>query len=323
MDQFELLGKLALKLHGEFRNLYYLLLPIFFCVALAFAWFKHPQGGPDFLEAFKRIVIATLLLVGFPEITDTILFIANGIAEKISDMSGIETVMQMASEKAKSYTLSPTSVVLAFNDLLVAVLAFLSYIVLYVARYIMVAIYHFSWVFLSLIAPLLLLFHVFGTKITANLFRSMVEVASWKIVWAVLSAMLTALPFGNAYMADGNYLTVIVLNFVIALSMLATPMLVRSLVGGGLSAFTSALGPAVATTMIAAPAKAASLANIGRGMLGETSSWAQNATQKFAARHFGPPSVADEIKSFSALQPKTRQLPAPPLQLPAPPETKN
>ena len=270
MDQFALLGSVALKLHNEFRTLYYVLLPIFFALALVVAWFRHPQGGPDFVEALKRAFIATILLAGFAEITDVILFITNGLAAKIDDMSGIDSIMKMAGDKAKGYTLSATSVVLAFNDLLVASLAFLSYIILYVARYIMVAIYHFSWVFLSIIAPIMLLFHMFSPKLTLNLFRSMIEVASWKVVWAVLSAMLAALPFGNAYMADGNYLTVIVLNFVIALCMLGTPLVVHSLVGSGLSGMTGALAPAVAGAMIAAPTKAASIANVGREVLSNT-----------------------------------------------------
>lgn len=283
MDQFQLLGSVALRLHNELRTLYYVLLPIFFAIALAFAWFRNPQGGPDFIEAIKRAFIATLLLVGFAEVTDAILFVANGIAAKIDDMAGFDTLVKMAGEKTKGYTLSPTSVILAFNDLLVSALAFLSYVILYVARYIMVALFHFSWIFLSIIAPLMLLFHLFSPKITVNLFRSLVEVASWKIVWAILSAMLAALPFGNAYMADGNYLTVIVLNFVIALCMLGTPLVVHALVGNGLSSMTGALGPAVAATMLAAPTKAAAVTNFGRGVLTDTHGF----TKHVATRVFG------------------------------------
>lgn len=287
MDQFEVLGELARKLHGEFRTLYFVLLPVFFAVSLVVAWFRHPAGGPDFIESLKRTVVATLLLVGFQEISDTILFIADGIAGKISDMAGLDMIAKMASEKAKSYTLSVTSIVLGFNDLLVAILAYASYIVLYFARYIMVALYHFSWVFLSLIAPVLLLFHLFSPKITLNLFRSLIEVASWKVVWATLSAILLALPFGNAYMMDGNYLTVIVLNFVVALTMLGTPLVVRSLIGSGLSAMTSSMSPLVAGAMIAAPGKAIAAKSAARAVLGNTAGFVKHQ----AARISGPPRV--------------------------------
>jgi len=270
MENFELLGSLALKLHAELRNIYYLMLPVFFCLSLAITWLKTPTGGPEFIESVKRAFIATLLLAGFQEITDSIIFVTNGLAEKISDMQGLDMFMQMAGDKAKSYTASPTSLVLGFNDLIIATLSFLSYIILYIARFLMVAVYHFSWVFLSLMAPILLLFHIFSPKITLNLFRSMIEIASWKVVWAVLSAMLAALPFGNAYATSGNYLTVIVLNFVIAIAMLCTPLVVKSLVGGGFSSFANSLGPLTAAAMIAAPTKAGALMNVGRSILGST-----------------------------------------------------
>lgn len=265
MENFELLGALAQKLHFELRTSYYLLLPLFFSVSLAMSWFKAPTGGPDFLETVKRAFVSTLLLAGFQEITDAILFITTGLADKISDMQGIDLFMQMAGDKAKSYTLSTTSLLIGFNDLVIATLTFLSYFILYFARYIMVAVYHFSWVFLSLVAPIVLLFHLFSPKITLNLLKSMLEIASWKIVWAVLSAMLAALPFGNAYATSGGYLTIVVMNFVIALAMLATPMVVKSLVGSGFSSFSSSLGPVTAAAMMAAPTKVLAATKVGRG----------------------------------------------------------
>lgn len=310
MDNFALLGSLALKLHNELRSLYYVLLPIFFALSLVFAWFRHPQGGPDFIESIKRAFIATLLLVGFSEITDTILFISNGLAAKIDDMSGLDSLMKMAGEKAKSYTASPITVVLAFNDLLVSAIAALSYIILYIARYIMVAIFHFSWVFLSIIAPILLLFHLFSSKLTLNLFRSMIEVASWKVAWAILSAMLTALPFGNAYMADGNYLTVITLNFVIALCMLGTPLLVHALVGNGLSGFTGALAPAVAGAMLAAPAKAVVAWKAGRTVLGDTTGFAKHSFTK----------ANDHVFNTIAVEQRKNLLPPPSQNQVSPPQ---
>lgn len=270
MQNFELLGQLAAKLHGEFQSLYYILLPIFFSLAIVFAWFKHPQGGPDFVEALKRAFIATLLLVGFKEIQDIILLIANGLSDKISDMSGLDTLMKMAGEKAKGYTVSISSLILAFNDLVVAILSFVSYIVLYIARYLMVALYHFAWIFLTLISPFVLLFHLFSPRITLNLFKTMIEVASWQVVWSILSAMLLSLPFGNAYMADGNYLTVIVINFVIAICMVLTPFLVHSLVGSGFSTMATSLGPMAFATMAAAPTKATTVLKMGREVLSDS-----------------------------------------------------
>ena len=93
MDQFAALGSVAFKLNAEMRTLYYLLLPVFFMSSVGLLWLQNPVGGPDFIDKVKRAFIATLLLAGFAEITDAMLFLTNGIADKIDNMSGIDAVM--------------------------------------------------------------------------------------------------------------------------------------------------------------------------------------------------------------------------------------
>lgn len=278
MPEFNLLGSLMRDLHQEFVNVYYLLLPVFFTLAVTIAWFKSPTGSPEFLDIIKRAVIATILLAAFPDISKAILFIADGITEKIDKLNGLDTVIRMAEEKSQGYSFSPTSVLLQFNDLMVATLAFLSFLVLYVARYLTVAMYHFFWTFFMISAPLLLLFHLFeGTQqITKNLFKGMIEVACWKIVWAILGAMLMALSFGDAYQAEGSYITLIVLNFVIATAMLITPMMVSSIAGKGLVGMSTAIGAATVTAMTAAPAKAMTMAKTSRAAIGSMGDYTKN-----------------------------------------------
>lgn len=297
MDNFAALGSLSQRLHQEFVNLYYILLPVFFMLAIVIDWFRNPAGSPEFLETLKRAFIATILVAGFQEIANTILMITSGIADQISDMSGLDSVMKMASEKARSYTLTPMSLVLGFNDLMIAALSFLSFIVLYIAQYITVAVFHFMWLFLGITAPLLMLFNLFkGTaQITVNLFKSLIEVACYKIVWAILSAMITALAFGNAYAMDGNYLTAIVLNFVIAIAMLGTPMIVKALVGSGLSSVGESLAMGATLAMTAGPAKAASTLSMGREVLSTTVGYGSQLKDRIAGpkpyvpdRDYGP-----------------------------------
>ncbi len=272
MPHFEVLGSLVVNLHQEFVRIYYLILPVFFAIALVVGWARGASGGGDFVDTLKRAIISTLLLVAFQDISQGILFIADGIAEKIDNMQGLESVMKMAAEKSHSYSNSSMSLILQFDDFIIALLSFVSYLVLYFARYITVAMYYFFWIFLSISAPLLLLFNMFPatSQITSNLFRSMCEVAAWKICWAILSAMLTALSFGDIYRTDGNYITLIVMNFVIAVAMLATPIMVRSIVGHGVAGMAPALGAAALATMAAAPARLALTVNKGREVLNHT-----------------------------------------------------
>jgi hypothetical protein len=280
MEQFAALGSVAFKLHMELKEMYFLLLPVFFMASVALVWLQNPTGGPEFLDKIKRAFVATLLLVGFAEISDAMLFITNGVADKIDNMSGLAAVMQMASEKAHSYTMNPLTPILAFDDLLMAGLSYLSYAVLYCARFIMVALYHFSWIFLTIMAPILLLFHVFSSQVTVNLFRSMFEVASWKVVWSILSVILKSLPFGTWYAMEGAYLTIIVLNFVIAICMVGTPLVVRSLFGNGFAAMAGGLTGATAAAMLAGPAKAMAVTRFGRGMLGDVANFGRGINSR-------------------------------------------
>lgn len=307
MDQFAALGSVAFKVHMEMRNMYYLLLPIFFMTSVAMVWIQNPVGGPEFIDKIKRAFIATLLLAGFSEITDAMLFLTNGIADKIDTMSGLEAVMQMASEKAHSYTISPMTLILAFDDLIMAALSYCSYAILYCARFIMVAIYHFSWAFLSIMAPILLLFHVFTSQITVNLFKSMFEIASWKVVWSVLSVILKALPFGTWYAMEGNYLTIVVLNFVVAICMVGTPLVVRSLVGSGFTAMTGGLTGVTGAVMLATPAKALAFTKVAGGVAGNVGHFAKSMNDRL-----GQSSTTMNFGKSNSIQPPNSTPPPPP-----------
>lgn len=294
MPQFELLGTLARDLHQEFVNMYYLFLPVFFALAVAVAWFKSPTGSPEFLDIVKRAVVATILLAAFPDIANAILFVTEGVADKIDKLNSLDTLIRMAQEKSEGYSVSVTSMILQFNDLIIATLSFLSYLILYIARYLTIAMYHFFWIFFMISAPLLLLFNLFeGTQqITKNLFKGMIEVACWKIVWAILGAMLAALSFGDAYRAEGSYLVLIVMNFVIAIAMLMTPSMVKSLVGGGIQSMSSAIGAASVAAIAAAPARAATMAATSRNAISTAGNFVNSKIEARRAR------VAEERKRY-------------------------
>ncbi len=285
MPDFNLLGSLMRDLHQEFVRIYYLMLPVFFCLSIAITWFRSQSSSVDFVDVLRRTIVSTLLLVAFPEISQAIIFVADGIAERIDQMNNLDAVIRMAQQKSQGYSGSVTSLLLQFNDLIVAVLSFLSFLVLYIARYITIAMYHFFWVFYMVSAPLLLLFNLFPAtgNVTANLFRGMIEVACWKIVWAILGAMLVSLSFGDAYQAEGNYLTIIVMNFVIAIAMLATPLFVKSLASQEAQAMSSGLGQTAVAAMAAVPTKGLSLAAKGKTAYAGANGYAQTKIANYQA----------------------------------------
>lgn len=292
MPNLELLGPLMDRLYQEFVGLYYLMLPVCFALSVVIAWIKAPQGSPEFLDSLKRVIVTTLILAAFPDIAKAILFIANGIAERIDSTAGLEQIIQAAKAKVEDYSFSGKSVLLAFGDLIIATLSFSSFLILYCARYLMIAIYHFYWVFYMVTAPLLILFNVFaGTaNVTKNLFKGMIEVASWKIAWAILSAMMTSLSLGDAYKAEGNYITLIVLNFVIAIAMLFTPLFVKSLGESGAHATAGVFGQAATAAMMATPARTVAVAAKSKQAAQLAQAWTSNQIQRFKPKKlpYGP-----------------------------------
>jgi hypothetical protein len=285
MPDFNMMGSLMKDLHHEFVRMYYLMLPLFFALSIAITWMKSPSGTPEFIDVLKRAVLSTLLLAAFPEISQAIIFIADGIAEKIDAMNNLDKVIQMAKEKSENYSGSASSILLGFNDLLIAVLTFLSFLILYIARYLMIAMYHFFWVFYMVSAPLLMLFNLFPAtgNVTANLFRGMIEVACWKIVWAILGAMLASLAFGDAYMTEGSYVTMIVMNFVIAIAMIATPLFVKSIGSQGAQAMSSGIGQQAVAAMAAVPTKGMSIAAKGKAAYSGANTYAKSKIANYQA----------------------------------------
>jgi hypothetical protein len=285
MPDFGLLGSLTLDLHREFVRIYYLMLPVFFALSVVVTWVRSPQGSIEFIDVLKRAVISTVLLVAFPDISRAIVFVADGIAERIDQLNGLDTFLRMAQEKSLNFTIARNTILLQFPDLIIALLSFVSYLILYIARYLTIAMYHFFWIFYMISAPLLLLFNLFPStsQIAGNLFKGMVEVASWKIIWAILGAMLTALSFGDAYKTEGNYLTLMVMNFVIAVSMLMTPSIVKSLVAGGFHSLAGKIGADAAMTMAAVPATGAMVMTKGRTAMTATKGFVSNRLANYRA----------------------------------------
>lgn len=267
MPNMDVLGSLIRDLHHMLANLFYVALPVAILLSVCISFVKG--GTPDYMDIVRRALIATLLLVSFPEVSGWILDICDGLAGKIDSMAGLDAFMKMAEEKSRGYAGAQSVLLLKFNDLFIAVLSFASYVILYIARYLTIALYYFFWVMLSVLSPILILCYVFPSTagITKGLYRGLIEVACWKIIWAVQSAMLAALSVGNIYKTEGSYITLTVLNFVIAIGLLCTPMLVKSIVGEGLQSAASTMGTAAAAAMIAIPTRAIKVSTTSREVL--------------------------------------------------------
>lgn len=282
IPNFDVLGDMIKNIHQSLSQLFFIALPVGILISVVIGYFQ--ESTPNYVDILRRALVASLLLVSFPEVSNLILTICDGIALKIDNQSGIDHVLQLAEEKTRSYSTAKNALLLKFDDLFIAVLSYASFAVLYFARYLTVALYYFFWVLLTALSPILIFFYIFPSTshMTRNLFKGLIEIASWKIIWALQSAMLISLSLGNVYKTEGSYLTLIVLNFIIALGMLCTPMIVKSLTGEGAQGMAQTLGASAILTMASIPAKAALIKTKAQSVShGLGSTWNSQVTQRY------------------------------------------
>src|SRR3989344_6919996 len=123
------------------------------------------------------------------------------IAKSIDSMNGIDQVLEAASRRASSYSFDLQTLLNLGGDLILGALTIVSFLILVVARYLLLAFQHFYWLLLIALGPFLILGMLFDASsgITKGLFKNMLQVASWPVIWSVLSAFLKALPYAAAY----------------------------------------------------------------------------------------------------------------------------
>src|SRR5690606_38377554 len=140
------------------------------------------------------------------------------VAKSIDNLAGIDMVLEAASKRAESYSFDLQGLLTLGSDLVMATLVLVSFLILVVARYFLLAFQHFYWLLLVVLGPFLILGMLFETSsgITKGLFKNMFQVACWPVIWSVLSAFLKALPFAAAYSTEGGLVTIITLNLIIA-----------------------------------------------------------------------------------------------------------
>jgi len=216
--------------------MFYMLATVLLLVGVVIEYFKLPIGGyPGLTELVGRAAIAAILLCAYPEITNTISDITDAVAGRIGDFNEFHRVLTQMGDKLGELSWSWTSV----KDSLILVFSFITFFLLYISVYIAQAGIVFVWILLYIFSPVLIAFFILPAtaSITKTLFRSLMEVCAWKIVWAVLAALLWSSALGHMNDAGSklNFLTVIAFNLILAISLLLTPIVVNALVSKGLT----------------------------------------------------------------------------------------
>lgn len=235
IEEYEKLLPVARQIYEHTSHLSWQMLLPLFLVSVAVGYTTDLGLSGAVVVRLKRLILVALLLVAFPTIAEFAQVLGVEIAKSIDDMTGIDAVLDAASKRAELYSFDLEGLLNLGSDLLVGGLVLVSFIILIVARFFLLAFQHFYWFLLVALGPFLILGSLFeaSSGITKGLFKSMFQVACWPVIWSVLSAFLKAMPFANAYAVEGSSLvTVITLNLIIAIALLFSPFIVSQLADG-------------------------------------------------------------------------------------------
>lgn len=237
------LAQEAKNIHGIFHSFFYVMCLFLLTVGIVFEYLKWPLGQmPSFAQMVGRMIVAAILLQAYPEITNSIAEITDAISKQLGDMNNFHLVLDRMGEKLSDFSWSWSS----FKDMTILVISFLTFFLLYFSVHIADAFYLYAWTLLYVFSPLLIALYILPATASAThaLFKSLIEVASWKIVWSVLATLLwsQALSTMNHEGSNISFLTAISFNIILAGSLLLTPFVVHALAGAGISNMTKDIG---------------------------------------------------------------------------------
>lgn len=247
----------AKKIHEIFSNYFYLIITVLMLLGICIEYFKWPIGAvPQFGTLVGRALIAALLLHAYPDITNTIADVTDAVASKLGDLNNFKLILDRMGDKLGELSWSWVS----FKETIMLLISFLTFFILYFSIHIADSFYIYVWVMLYVFSPLLIALYVLPVTASATsaLFKSLIEVACWKIVWSVIATLLwsSALSQINQEGSQVSFLSAIGFNIILAGSLVLTPFVVHALANGGLAQMGKDLSSLAIGGMIISPSRA-------------------------------------------------------------------
>lgn len=256
----------ARQIHDVFSSLFYTIVLVMLLLGVVMNFLKLPMGHvPEFLYLAGRAILAALLLAALPEIMNQMANVTDDIASNVGQLNNMSLVVSRLGQKIGSLTWSWVSV----KDSVLLLISYLTYFLVYASVYVADAMYLFTWTLLYIFSPVLIAaFTMPSTSgATMGLFQALFEVCLWKIAWSVLAALLWSFALSeiNDPQYDVDFLTAIILNVMLAFSVLLTPFIVRGFLKGSMSSAASTLGGTILATVAMTPTGMIGAAKAGAG----------------------------------------------------------
>lgn len=275
---FEYLPEVCRELHAQILQIYWILIIPFCVLLIVFEFFKMPEGNPNAGEIIRRAVISMILLFSFNETMNLIAMVGDGITDKIN---GVKSLWDLMGELGKNYEDNSISW-LKFREAIIFVLSLVSYIVAYLGVFVANVLIHYVWSVLYVCSPLMILMYISRSTsfVTSNLYKGLINVMVWKVLWSILAIMLLKLATAPQVGNWDNFLTSILINLCIGVSMLFIPFATKSLINDGMSGAASALA-AVPTAATGAFVKSMAVKN-GKNLINQGSNGLKSSFGKMS-----------------------------------------
>ena len=227
------------QLHDEMVTVFWMMLLPLIVLLVVLELFKSSSGQPDAGKVLFRGLISILLLISFKETINLIALLGDGIADRIDGLAKMTQILDTFGDNLNR----DAPPLYKFRELFIFTLNFASYFLAYFGVFVVEALIHFSWSILYVCAPLMILCYVpeQTAGICKNLYKGLLTVISWKILWSVLGVLLLKLAVQKTTTNSDDIITTAIINLCIGLSIMLVPLFSKSLLGDGLSSFTSSI----------------------------------------------------------------------------------
>jgi hypothetical protein len=259
MADLSWLAQEATKIHAIFESIFYGLVTVLLVFGVITEYFKWPIGGglPSIGPLVGRVLIAAILLHTYTDVTNLFSEFTDALAAKLGDLNQIKLVLVRMGGKLHDMTWSWVSV----KDSATLLVSFVTFFLLYFSVHVANAFILYTWTLLYVFSPILIALFVIPATAGATkaLYRSIIEVSCWKIVWSVLATLLwsAALSDINQPGHDISFLTSICFNLILAGTLLLVPIVVHSLAGAGFSSMAKSIGGIAVGSVMLSPKKVA------------------------------------------------------------------
>ncbi|MBL7542219.1 MAG: hypothetical protein JNL11_00300 [Bdellovibrionaceae bacterium] len=294
---FDYLSDVGRSLRGELVSTYWVLIVPVVLLLIVMEFLKNDE--PDVKDIFRRVLVSVILLYSFDTTLNAIATIGDSITDKID---GLQKLWDVLKNLGPNYN-SASNDWFNLRETALYIFNIGAYIIAYLGFFISNAMIHFVWTILFVCSPLMILAYVARQTehVTFSLYKGLVQVVLWKILWSLLGVLLLKLAMNPKVTGMEDYLMSIIINLSIGLSMLFIPIATRSLVNDGMESAASAI--TAVPTMATGVALKAQMAKLAKGLASGAVSGGKFAAKPITNPFFGR---AELLKQ--RLNPKLNQM---------------